>query len=41
MAGHEGESSMKKLAIIGCGGMVYNFIYEYTKTLDTMAKGQV
>lgn len=35
MTGYEGESSMKKLAIIGCGDMVYNFIYEYTKTLDT------
>ena len=25
---------MKKLAIVGCGGMIYDFIYEYTKTLD-------
>jgi predicted dehydrogenase len=25
---------MKKLAIAGCGGMIYDFIYEYTKTLD-------
>ena len=25
---------MKKLAIAGCGGMIYHFIYEYTKTLD-------
>jgi predicted dehydrogenase len=25
---------MKKMAIIGCGGMIYDFIYEYTKGLD-------
>ncbi|GHV93400.1 hypothetical protein AGMMS50268_39030 [Spirochaetia bacterium] len=25
---------MNKLAIVGCGGMIYDFIYEYTKGLD-------
>jgi predicted dehydrogenase len=25
---------MNKLSIIGCGGMIYDFIYEYTKALD-------
>ena len=25
---------MKKLAIAGCGGMIYGFIYEYTKALN-------
>jgi predicted dehydrogenase len=29
----------KKLAILGCGGMVYQFIYEYTKPLNLSLEG--
>jgi predicted dehydrogenase len=29
----------KKLALLGCGGMVYSFIYEYTKSLGLSLEG--
>jgi predicted dehydrogenase len=34
-----GETILKKLAIIGCGGMVYDFIHDYTKDLAAALSG--